>query len=374
MLGAAVVLLSAIACSGIATGITDSFTKVADAIAKPTAREKYARSFKENKEVYDAWAAAYDMAQADSTAVNLPYGEKGTFVPNANVAYTYTISVKEGEVLEASVAKDSASQVFIDIFGEGRTAPVMSNTEGQPTVTYEPREAGTYKIIIQPELLADSRFFISIATRPLYKFPVSGKGNAAIMSFWGMERDGGKRSHEGIDIFAAKGTPVVAVTDGYISYTGEKGLGGKQVWLRDGAFGKSLYYAHLDSIAVAAGTTVKTGDVLGYVGNTGNAKFTPPHLHFGIYTGYGAIDPLPFVFQTPKAMASQYPDGPKTTVLESKGKANMRIGPATSFAAIGTIAQMETLTLLGRHNDWLHVKTATGMQAFVHRTLVKTLK
>ena len=57
----------------------------------------------------------------------------------------------------------------------------------------------------------------------------------------------------------------------------------------------SVYYAHLDEQLVSQGQRVKKGDTLGLVGNTGNAKHTPPHLHFGIYTYNGAIDPLPFI-------------------------------------------------------------------------------
>jgi hypothetical protein len=57
----------------------------------------------------------------------------------------------------------------------------------------------------------------------------------------------------------------------------------------------SLYYAHLDKQLVEAGQRVKKGDTLGLVGNTGNARFTPSHLHFGIYNYHGAVDPWPFV-------------------------------------------------------------------------------
>ncbi len=370
ILSGVALLLSAIACSGVATGITNGFTKITDAITQPSAREIYQREFKNDTTSYNAWAAAYNTALHDSTLVKLPYGEKGTFVPNSNVAYTYTINVKEGEVLVAGVTKDSLSRVFIDIYGEGKSRPLISNEHNEEVLTYTPQSSGVYKVVLQPEISAESAFFISIATRPLYGFPVSGKGNSAIMSFWGMERDGGKRTHEGIDIFAKKGTPVIAVADGYITHTGNHGLGGKQVWLRDGLLGRSLYYAHLDSIAVTAGTRVKTGSVLGFVGNTGNAKFTPPHLHFGIYTGYGAIDPLPFVFSTPNVTPPQYQSSFKPGTLRAKTKGNLRQGPDTKYPAVGGISAGQALTLLGQHNSWLHIKTASGQQAFVHKTLV----
>lgn len=130
-------------------------------------------------------------------------------------------------------------------------------------------------------------------------FPVSGK-RSNIGSFWGDVRDGGKRKHHGIDIFAKKGTPVVAISDGIIVHKGNSPRGGKTLWMR--AIGQpwTVYYAHLDQQKVKAGQFVKKGDVIGTVGNTGNARTTPPHLHFGIYSFAGAINPLPYVKHSPK--------------------------------------------------------------------------
>jgi murein DD-endopeptidase MepM/ murein hydrolase activator NlpD len=112
-------------------------------------------------------------------------------------------------------------------------------------------------------------------------------------SGFGVERDAGRRLHEGIDIFAPKGTDVVAVAGG-IARTGTNRLGGNVVWVYAPGEGRTFYYAHLDRSAIGAVALVEAGDVLGYVGNTGNAARTPPHLHFGIYDD-GAIDPWPFV-------------------------------------------------------------------------------
>ena len=114
----------------------------------------------------------------------------------------------------------------------------------------------------------------------------------AIQSRWGAPRDGGARRHEGIDVFAPRGTPVLAGAAGRVSRVQETPIGGRVVWLQTDA--GSLYYAHLDRPLVAAGDRVGAGDTLGTVGNTGNAAATPPHLHFGIYAPR-AIDPEPFV-------------------------------------------------------------------------------
>jgi murein DD-endopeptidase MepM/ murein hydrolase activator NlpD len=112
---------------------------------------------------------------------------------------------------------------------------------------------------------------------------------------WHAPRDG-ERLHEGQDIFAKRGTPVYSATEGYVVRVGESSLGGQTVSVL-GAGGRVYYYAHLDAYApdVARGEYVTTETVLGYVGTTGNAKNTPPHLHFGVYTSAGAINPLPLL-------------------------------------------------------------------------------
>ena len=136
-------------------------------------------------------------------------------------------------------------------------------------------------------------------------FPVAGK-RSNIGSFWGDTRDGGKRKHKGIDIFAKKGTPVVAVTDGIIVSSGNTPRGGKHLWLQSMHHPWKAYYAHLDQQKAKPGQIVKKGDVIGTVGNTGNAKYTPSHLHFGIYKWWsGAVDPLPLVKNSPKISLPQ---------------------------------------------------------------------
>ncbi len=84
--------------------------------------------------------------------------------------------------------------------------------------------------------------------------------------------------------------------DGWITRQTTNRLGGNVVWLWSPSRRVSLYYAHLDRQAVQPGERVDAGDVVGYVGNTGNASRTAPHLHFGVYASLaGAVDPFPFV-------------------------------------------------------------------------------
>ncbi|MFK8163601.1 MAG: M23 family metallopeptidase [Lewinella sp.] len=124
-------------------------------------------------------------------------------------------------------------------------------------------------------------------------FPVAGHGTENVISVFGDKR--GKRSHEGIDIKAPRGTYVVAATDGFIERIKEGGSGGKQIYLRD-VKGRLYYYAHLDSWEVEEFAPVEAGQILGTVGDTGNAKNTTPHLHFEVLHGKNreAVDPMKY--------------------------------------------------------------------------------
>lgn len=125
--------------------------------------------------------------------------------------------------------------------------------------------------------------------------PVSGVGAAQVQDTWGAARSGG-RTHEGQDIFARRGTEVYSATEGYVVRVGESELGGKTVFVH-GAGGRWYYYAHLDDYApgLAVGDYVTPDTLLGYVGDTGNARGTSPHLHFGVYTPSGAVNPHPLL-------------------------------------------------------------------------------
>jgi len=129
--------------------------------------------------------------------------------------------------------------------------------------------------------------------------PVEDVSKTQIADTWHAPR-GNDRLHEGQDIFAPRGTPVLSATEGYIVNIGENNLGGQTVSVI-GAGGRTYYYAHLDSYAphIAEGDYVTRQTLLGYVGTTGNAAGTPPHLHFGVYAPGGALNPLPLLSDRP---------------------------------------------------------------------------
>lgn len=275
-----------------------SCTSVANKIFKQqTPRENYEDKIEDSPEGR-LWKQASEKAIQQPVNISLPYAQDGHFDMDKPRSLGLRFTAKRGEQLRFKLDRlmGAGKVMYADLFKEDVNGPgiVLTADTGASSFTYDIEETGNYILRLQPELLAGGDFELAITSGPSLGFPVSGN-KARIGSFWGADRDGGKRSHEGIDIFAPKRTPVVAAADGYITSVKEGGIGGKTVWLRVQDKNITLYYAHLDEQLVSMGQFVKKGEVLGLVGNTGNAKTTPPHLHFGIYTYGGAIDPLQFV-------------------------------------------------------------------------------
>lgn len=121
--------------------------------------------------------------------------------------------------------------------------------------------------------------------------PLVQRTRPRLVNSWGASRDGGRRRHQGIDIFAPRSTPVVSTTRGLVTRVGTNRLGGQVVWVLGPGL-ESHYYAHLDRFAaIHPGDIVQAGDVLGYVGRTGNARSAPYHLHYAIYKRGAAENP-----------------------------------------------------------------------------------
>ena len=235
---------------------------------------------------------------------------------------------------------------------------------------------GTEEVETSAELLRSVRFDLVLRVEPSLAFPVEGHDSRAVQSVFGVARDGGRREHHGIDIFAPRGTPALAAVDGLVRSIRPNELGGRVVWLRDAERNQSLYYAHLDSVAVAAGTPVRVGDTVGFVGNTGNARTTPPHLHFGIYArGAGPVDPMPFVRR-----ARAVPDRPDDAVMalgalaRTTGRGSMlRLEAAADGDTVTSLAADTPLRLDGATSGWLRVRDPDGRRGWVRRREVERL-
>lgn len=328
------------------------------------------------------WKVAGQKALRDSVFISPPQREALYFQATTPQAIGYRLSLKKGELATFRLTTEPKDvNIFFDLFiiDTANTSPILHTSADtiNNVIQVEIEETATYLIRIQPELLVNAKTDFSIITSPALSFPVEGKSNRDIWSKWGDPRDGGRRTHKGIDIFAAKGTPVIAIMDGVVSSVRNKGLGGKQVWLQGLKRQQSLYYAHLDSQMVSKGEIVKTGDTLGTVGNTGNAKNTRPHLHFGIYTWEeGAIDPEPFVAlqkdKLSKIIANTEWIGQYARTKERKN--NIRSAPHTKADLIKQIPRHHALKIISATGNWFRVQLPNQTMGYLYRTGVENLE
>jgi murein DD-endopeptidase MepM/ murein hydrolase activator NlpD len=253
------------------------------------------------------WVEAAEGALARPITVHPPYEETAYFPSEDPVAVGYRVSLKRGQALLVTVQMEpvSATGVFLDLFqpatNDGEIPRHLTSApSGSARLEFESSRDGEFLLRVQTELLQPVRLTLRIMRAATLAFPVMGRDLSAIRSGFGAPRDGGRRRHHGVDIFAPRGTPVVAAADGQVSRVQRTRLGGNVVWLRDADRRQSLYYAHLDRQLVRRGQRVRAGDTLGLVGNTGNARTTPPHLHFGLYRrGEGPVDPVSFIEPQP---------------------------------------------------------------------------
>jgi hypothetical protein len=242
-----------------------------------------------------AWSGAAKAALVHPAEAALQHHRRAAFTGASGEVLAWHFAARRGQrvIIEA---RDAPHTIFLDLFDMEDRARVASAPPHSARLSHVLGHDGEH--IVRLQLPLDSRGTFTIAQRAeaSLRFPVQGLDSHAVQSRFGVARDSGGRSHEGIDIFAPRGTSVIAAADGWITPQTSNRLGGNVVWLWASGAGASLYYAHLDRRAVRPGDRVRAGDVVGHVGNTGNARATAPHLHFGIYTPIdGAVDPLPYV-------------------------------------------------------------------------------
>lgn len=330
-----------------------------------------------------AWIEAGIESLNDTTQLLPPHLESGYIDPLAQQVISFQIKPRRGQLLSIQLelieAVDSP-QVFIELFEkvpEQYTPRLVAFADsGSYRLEYEVEEDEIYQLRMQPELLARFSYRLQVVLGASLAFPVEGKDSRAIRSFWGDSRDGGRRKHKGIDIFAKRGTPVLAAKDGRISRVKEGGLGGKVVWQREVGNHYSLYYAHLDTQLVRQGQIVRAGDTVGLIGNTGNARYTPPHLHFGIYQRRrGAVDPFPFVDEPsgiPPALVAA--DSGMLVWHRLKNNAKLYVAPSTTANLIRELPTDIPIQRLAATGNWHRVRLVDGTIGFIsHRNTYESV-
>ena len=152
-----------------------------------------------------------------------------------------------------------------------------------------------------------------------------------------------------------------------ISRVNENNLGGKVVFLRDANTGNNLYYAHLDSQIAVEGQKVKTGDTVGLIGKTGNARNTVPHLHFGIYAIGGAVNPLPFIdpgVEEPEEITASLK--PLHRFLRTTNSSSFYKEPATQSTRIQAVEKNEPVFILAATGNWYKVKLLNNEIGYIN--------
>ncbi|QCR22801.1 peptidoglycan DD-metalloendopeptidase family protein [Pontibacter sp. SGAir0037] len=350
---------------------------------KQTPYERYASSLKDAKldqtALGKAWAEAGEKALQDSLTVTLPFKETGYFAAETPMATSYRFEAKRGQKIVVNLETRSKEEmkVFMDLY---KLQPVAKHVSYADTaavaIEYEIEDDLTHLLRVQPELLRSGQYTISIISQPTLAFPVPSKKNRGIDSFWGDPRDAGTRNHEGVDIVAPRGTPVVASVPGIVTRVGTNKLGGNVVWLSDANRRQNLYYAHLDKQLVTAGQRVNIGDTLGLVGNTGNARGTTPHLHFGIYrSGTGATNPYPYLHmpsQTPPAITADLKNLGGWLRVSTRS-ANTRLLPSTKSNVYRSLPQHTPLQVIGGTGNWYRVSLPDGTEAYIANSVVESI-
>jgi murein DD-endopeptidase MepM/ murein hydrolase activator NlpD len=247
------------------------------------------------------WFEEMLEALAQPASVELPYVASAGERPVAS----YAFEAAAGQTLEVAVTPEppdpggaAATRIFVEVFrvrdvlGHALHERLGALRSGSQKLRTRLPSDGTYVVLAEPDDSAGA-YRLTLELDAALRFPVLEGEVSEIRSEFGAVRDGGRRQHQGIDIFAKRLTPVLAVVSGVVRPAHDR-LGGNTVWLN--AAGTSYYYAHLDRVAVRENQRVKAGDVLGYVGNTGNARNTATHLHFAVYRwGKEPVDPLPLL-------------------------------------------------------------------------------
>jgi murein DD-endopeptidase MepM/ murein hydrolase activator NlpD len=312
--------------------------------------------------------------------IDLPYKETGYFAAEKVEAAAFRFNLLRGQKLQVKLTKnpENGFAVYADVWeveDDGKFKLLAFADSIGNTLEAEAKRSGAFILRLQPELLGSGSYTVEVVAGASLAFPLKNAKRNQIQSLFGVGRDADTRKHEGVDIFAPFRTPVIAVAAGRVTAVNENNLGGKVVWFRPESKDYTLYYAHLDEQTVVPGQTVVYGDTLGRMGNTGNAKTTAPHLHFGVYTGNGAVDPLPFIDPTVQTVPkintaiSQL----NTTMRSSKNTAIIQsIGGETVNEPIikGTILRVAAAT-----GNYYKVESPQGEFGYVNgKDLSPTLK
>ena len=371
------VLLTLYAC--------DQVDQIRNELRDLTPHEAYMESLRAVKLAETAlgtqWASAAVRSLREAPTITPPFEEEGFLFPETPEARSYRVELRRGQRLSIDVDLNGEHpfRFFVDVYrmpddSSMSPLPVLSSESLSEDLEYISTRRADYVVRLQPELLRGGRYRIALRVDASVAFPVADRDNRAILSFFGDTRDGGSRDHRGVDIFAPRGSPVLSATDGRVYRVETTRIGGNVIWVRDSEEPNRIYYAHLDSQVVRSGMEVKRGTLLGFVGNTGNARTTPPHLHFAIYRR-GAVDPFYYLYQPsqilPDASAPLDYLGAWTRTVNSGIR--LRGGPSIRAEIVAELDQSTPLRVLAASGPWYRVRLPDGQDGFVAARLTEAV-
>jgi murein DD-endopeptidase MepM/ murein hydrolase activator NlpD len=325
-----------------------------------------------------AWIDNAQSSLQKASTIKLPFKERGYFSAERIPAVAYKFSATKGQKVYIGVSHKPVEnfRIYVDLMAiENERIKSLAFVDTVKTsIEYEINNTGEYLVRLQPELLTNGEYTLEINFGPSLNYPIKTTSRNNIQSFWGDGRDANSRKHEGIDLFAPRLTPVIAAAAGTVTRVNENNLGGKVVWMRPNGKDYTLYYAHLDKQIAIEGQQVAIGDTLGLMGNTGNAKTTAPHLHFGIYTSNGAVDPLPFVNPVIKPL-------PEVIASLANLNSNMRTtrnttvytAPDEAANPVLFLPQNSIIFVNAATRNWYYVEMPDGKTGYVSSNRLSSL-
>ena len=379
---------TALLCLAVLTlNACDQVDQIQNGLRDQTPHEAYMESLRAVKLSETAlgtqWASAAVRSLRDAPTITLPFEEEGFLFAETPEARSYRVELRRGQRLSIDADLDGGDpfRMFIDAYrmpedGSNSPLPVLSSGSLSEALEYVSTRRAEYVVRMQPELLHGGRYRIELRVDASIAFPVSERDTRAVLSFFGDSREGGRRDHHGVDIFAPRGTPVLSATDGRVYRVETTPIGGNVVWVRDSDQVTRTYYAHLDSQVVREGVEVERGTLLGFVGNTGNARTTPPHLHFGVYIRrQGPVDPYYYLFKPSQVLpdASAPLDYVGDWTRTVNGGIHLREGPSTRTEVVAELEEFTPLRVLAASGSWYRVRLPNGLDGFVAARLTEAV-
>ncbi|NJD09465.1 MAG: hypothetical protein FIB01_03120 [Gemmatimonadetes bacterium] len=320
------------------------------------------------------------VALAEAVPAQLPLQEAFFLAPEQASAVAWSLHLRAGQALDVEVLPANAGPVpVLELLqATGLEAHRLVAGGRLSALQFEAPATGTYVLRARDERGRGGGYRLVVRSPRALAFPVAGRDAGAIRGDFGDRRAGGRRDHDGVDIFAPRGTPVLAAGNAVVARVETDRTGGRVIWAFDEARNLSYFYAHLERQLVKRGATIGAGDTIGTVGNTGNARGSSPHLHFGLYRpGMVPVDPAPFL----AAAAGAEPELPSDSAVAGLGSwARTRTGAVRLRAAPDRLAPVRSelgegtvVRLVGAVKEWRHIRLADGTAGFVANWLLAPL-